>query len=195
MSSTGSPLRFFYSFVYEVDFDGLWSICILPCLYFLSRCRSPTSIWSWLLVYKSTLRRWSDALIIPVSCAILSIYYEKCISFTLFFTRYFSLISYQSGTIINLWIIKGPFNLHQTSQSTFFSHVDQRTAWRIWTSKDWVELLDRNCGENLESAAGLQGGQRRFFFSKYSCEMCRRATEDYVPIWCLSQKGTFNLGV
>lgn len=76
---------------------------------------------------------------------------------------------------------------------TLFLSVDQRTAWRIWTPKDWVKLLGPNCGEDVESTAGLQRRQRCVHFPKYSCEMCGSATEDYVPVGCLSQKSTFIL--
>lgn len=72
-----------------------------------------------------------------------------------------------------------------------FLYVGQRTARGIRTSGDWVELFCPNCGENMESTAELQGGQRCVHVPKHPCEMCWGATEDHVLIWCLLQKGAF----
>lgn len=127
------------------------------CLFdfFFSHFRSPMSIWLWLLVYNSIMRRWSKALLIQF-------YLVKLL----------------------------PLNLLHCRKITLFLYVDQRAAGRVQTSKDWVKLLSPNCGENMESAAGLQRRQRCVQFPKYSCKMCRSSAEDNVPVRCLSQKGT-----
>lgn len=147
-----------------VNWNYLVSVCTwlalhdfacLTVFFFFSHFRSPMSIWLWLLVYNSIMRRWSKALLIQF-------YLVKLL----------------------------PLNLLHCRKITLFLYVDQRAAGRVQTSKDWVKLLSPNCGENMESAAGLQRRQRCVQFPKYSCKMCRSSAEDNVPVRCLSQKGT-----